>query len=131
MNRFRQARLQAGLSQKAAAISLGVKPPSMSDWETGKSRPTYDHLTDMAELYGVSLDFLLGTDPAAPQPQNEQIKKPAADSSELVETIIDQIRTLPDPALARVSDFLSGLGAGLEIRAAAPADPDPDPGQPE
>ena len=61
MNRYKEARRRAGLSQKAAAISLGVRPPSMSDWESGKTKPTHEHLVAMAALYGTTIDYLIGT----------------------------------------------------------------------
>lgn len=111
MNTFKQARMAAGLSQKAAAISLGVKPPSMSDWENGKAMPTYEHLKDMAELYHVSIEYLLN---------HEQIKKEptAVSDDELRSDLIEQIRNLPDAAIYRVSDFLSGLEAGREMKIA-------------
>ena len=108
MNRFKEARLRAGLSQKAAAISLGVKPPSMSDWESGKTKPTHEHLAAMASLYRTTVDFLVGASDA-------NKKKPAAQSGELLENIVVRLRDLPDPALSRVSDFLAGLQAGQEI----------------
>lgn len=60
MNRYREARIRTGLSQKAAAISLGVKPPSMSDWERGKSQPKQSHLVAMAALYHTTTDYLTG-----------------------------------------------------------------------
>lgn len=110
MNRYREARIRAGLSQKAAAISLGVRPPSMSDWESGKSKPTHEHLVAMAALYGTTTDFLTGASDA-----NE---KQPAQKGELLEDVISRIQALPDPALARVSDFLAGLQAGQEISTA-------------
>ena len=123
MNRYREARIRAGLSQKAAAISLGVRPPSMSDWESGKSKPTHEHLVAMAALYGTTTDFLTGASDA-----NE---KQPAQKGELLEDVISRIQALPDPALARVSDFLAGLTAGQEIAAGVPAaaDPDAEPSQ--
>jgi transcriptional regulator with XRE-family HTH domain len=57
---FRECRERAGLSQKAAALSLHVKPPSVSDWETGKTKPTIENLLNMADLYKTNLDVLLG-----------------------------------------------------------------------
>ena len=60
MFRFKQCREQKGLSQKFVALSLGVKAPSVSDWESGKTRPTLDNLVALAKLYGVSADALLG-----------------------------------------------------------------------
>lgn len=114
MNRYREARVKAGLSQKAAAISLGVKPPSMSDWESGKSKPTHSHLIAMAALYGTTTDYLTGA-------SDTEKKQPAAESSELVDEVISRIQVLSEPELARVSAFLSGLAAGQEIAAASQA----------
>ena len=117
-NRFKKARLRAGLSQKAAAISLGVRPPSMSDWESGKTKPTHEHLAAMASLYRTTVDYLVGA-------SDETEKQPAVRDGELLENIVVRLRELPDPALFRVSDFLEGLQAGQEIAAARAADPDP------
>ncbi len=121
MNRYREARLRAGLSQKAAAISLGVRPPSMSDWESGKTQPTHAHLVAMAALYGTTTDYLTGA-------TDTKEKQPAVRDGELVENIIARVRDLPDPALSRLSDFLEGIAVGQEIAAPAPADPDPGSG---
>lgn len=127
MNRYKEARLRAGLSQKAAAISLGVRPPSMSDWESGKTKPTHHHLVAMAALYKTTTDYLTGA-------TDSKEKQPADNSGELLEKIIDRLRVLPDPALSRVSDFVEGLEAGrqsaaAEVAANMPiakqADPDP------
>lgn len=107
-NRFKKARLRAGLSQKAAAISLGVRPPSMSDWESGKTKPTHEHLAAMATLYRTTVDYLVGA-------SDETEKQPAVQDGELLDHIVVRLRELPDPALFRVSDFLDGLQAGQEI----------------
>lgn len=125
MNRFKEARLNAHLSQKAAAISLGIKPPSMSGWESGDTKPTLENLKAMATLYGVSIDYLLGND----EPQNE--KKPIVVDDGLLEDTIRRVQTLPEPALARVQDFLDGLEAGLSVGSAAPAAAGPADGSAE
>ena len=123
-NRFKEARLRAGLSQKAAAISLGVRPPSMSDWESGKTKPTHEHLAAMAVLYNTTVDYLLGA-------SDQKTKKPAEQSGELLDDIVTRLRELPDPALSRVSDFLEGLQAGQEIAKEAQAHQDPADGPAE
>ena len=121
MNRYKEARLRAGLSQKAAAISLGVRPPSMSDWESGKTKPTHEHLVAMAALYDTTIDYLIGA-------TNTEKEQPTVNDDGLMGSIISQIQELPDPALSRVADFLNGLQAGREVAAAQAADPDPDAG---
>jgi len=57
---FREAREAAGISQKFVAYSLGVKPPNVSRWESGVTFPTVENLIKLANLYGVSTDYLLG-----------------------------------------------------------------------
>lgn len=121
MNRFKEARLKAHMSQKAAAISLGIKPPSMSGWESGDSKPTLENLKAMAELYGVTVDYLLGG--------NETIKKqPTVKDGELLAKTLSRVQSLSDPALQRVQDFLDGLEAGQAIGSAPPAAQDPAAG---
>ena len=39
MYRFKEIRESKGFSQKFVALSLGVKPPSISDWENGEASP--------------------------------------------------------------------------------------------
>ena len=119
MNRYKEARRRAGLSQKAAAISLGVRPPSMSDWESGKTKPTHEHLVAMAALYETTIDYLIGA-------ADTEQKQPTVSDDGLKGEIISQIQSLPDPALSRVADFLSGLKAGQEVAEVAAAVPDPD-----
>ena len=118
MNRYKEARRRAGLSQKSAAISLGVRPPSMSDWESGKTKPTHEHVVAMAALYGTSTDYLMGV-------SDTKEKQPVVQNDELLQDVISRIQVLPDPALSRVSDFLDGLQAGQEVAATQAAAPDP------
>ena len=60
MYKFRQCREAKGFSQKFVAVSLGVKAPSISDWEKGKTNPTIENLIALSKLLGVSCDELLG-----------------------------------------------------------------------
>lgn len=60
MTRLRECRENANLSQKYVAITLGVAPPSVANWERGKTNPTHENTMKLADLYGVSVDYLLG-----------------------------------------------------------------------
>lgn len=60
MFKFKECREKAGLTQKAAAISLKVSVQSISNWETGTRSPGLDQVLKLAELYGVTTDYLLG-----------------------------------------------------------------------
>ena len=45
---------------------LGVSQPTLSAWEGERKNPSVESLIQMSELYGVSLDFLLGLPEALP-----------------------------------------------------------------
>ena len=66
MNRIKEARTAAGLSQKYVAFALGVAGPSVSNWENGKTQPTPENLKALSNLLGVSVDYLLGVDTPTP-----------------------------------------------------------------
>lgn len=67
MNRFRECREASGLTQKYVALTLGVKGPSVSNWESGKTTPTTENVAALAKMYNVSVDYLLGRDEGQPQ----------------------------------------------------------------
>ena len=62
MNRIKEARTAAGLSQKYVAMSLGVAGPSVSNWESGKTKPTPENYVALAQLFSVSVDYLMGVE---------------------------------------------------------------------
>ena len=72
MYRLKECREIRGLSQKEVAATLKVSAPSVSNWESEKTRPTHDNLEKLADLYGVSVDYLLGRD----APVETQKEKP-------------------------------------------------------
>lgn len=59
---FKNIRKQCGLSQQDVADKLQIKQSSVSDWENDVSRPDYEKLIALAELYDVTLYELLGID---------------------------------------------------------------------
>lgn len=61
-NRIRQLRKEAELTQEAIGKKLGVIKQTVSSWENGISEPNSDVLSNMASIFGVSIDYLLGND---------------------------------------------------------------------
>ena len=59
---FKNIRKQCGMSQQEVADKLQIKQSSVSDWENDVSRPDYEKLIALAELYDVTLYELLGID---------------------------------------------------------------------
>lgn len=60
--KLRAARLATGWTQEEAASRLGLRQPTLSRFENGRSLPTLKQFLRLAELYGVSPASLLGAD---------------------------------------------------------------------
>ncbi len=57
--RLRHLRTIKGLSQKFVAEKIGVKNNTLSGYESGRREPDTETLVKLADLYEVSLDYLL------------------------------------------------------------------------
>lgn len=66
---IRTLREQCGMTQEDLAKRLGVKNPAVSKWERGMAYPSMNTAIEMAGLFQVSLDVVLGL---APIPRNEE-----------------------------------------------------------
>lgn len=60
MNRLKEARKAKGLTQVDVAKIIGISQNGYSDWETGKNRVDARSLAKLADLYGVTINYLLG-----------------------------------------------------------------------
>ena len=61
-SRIAEQRKKLGLSQEELAIRLKISPKSISKYERGDRRPSYETLLGMSTIFGVSVDYLLGND---------------------------------------------------------------------
>lgn len=59
-NRLAELRKSKGLSQEELADKLGVSRQAVSKWERGEASPDTDNLIELAKIYGISLDELVG-----------------------------------------------------------------------
>ena len=65
--RLMMLRRQAHLTQKEVADHLRLHRTTYTKYETDKATPDMTCLLALANLFGVSVDFLLGQDPVAPE----------------------------------------------------------------
>ena len=65
-----QLRKKSGWSQEELAEKLNVTRQSVSKWEGAQSIPDLEKILQLAQIFGVSTDYLLGlTDnPGRPEP---------------------------------------------------------------
>lgn len=60
-SRLKQAREINGFTQVEAAEEMDIKRYLITNYETGRTQPDLETLGRMADFYGVSVDWLLGT----------------------------------------------------------------------
>lgn len=58
--RLKALRIQHKLSQAQFGDILGISKPAISDIERGRRATTIEKLTDIADYFDCSVDFLLG-----------------------------------------------------------------------
>ena len=63
MRKFKEARISKGIKAVDAAERLCVHPATLSAWERGTKNPTLENVERMSEIYGVSIDYLMGRSP--------------------------------------------------------------------
>ena len=59
---FKEQREKLGLSQSMLAKKIKTSHQNISRWESGKILPSIDFCVKLADLYGISLDELVGRD---------------------------------------------------------------------
>lgn len=85
---FNQRKLK-GMSQEELAEKVGVSRQAVSKWETGEALPEITKLKALAEIFGVTTDFLLNED--------EERYTPAYESKpDIFDRAIDKIDKLPE-----------------------------------
>ena len=57
---IKNIRVRKGLTQNDVATALGVSSVVYSRYETGSRQPSIEVLIQMADIFGVTVDYLLG-----------------------------------------------------------------------
>ena len=63
-DKIKELRERTGLSQAALAKKVGVTRSAVNAWEMGLSIPTTQYVAELAQLFHVSSDYMLGLDSA-------------------------------------------------------------------
>ena len=58
--RLKELRKSANLSQAKLATKVGFNRSTISDWETRDKEPSFKTLCELARIFDVSTDYLLG-----------------------------------------------------------------------
>lgn len=58
--KIKNLRVNSGLNQVQLAKRLGVTKSAVNSWETGTNSPSLSYIIKLAQIFGVSTDYLLG-----------------------------------------------------------------------
>ena len=92
--RIREARIMAGLSQAQVARLLGVHRPSVTGIEAGNRRVSAEELAQMANLFDVSVAWLVGEAPETIQSDDPRVQLAARELGRLEPDQLDRLLKL-------------------------------------
>ncbi len=109
-------RKKAGLSQDALAERLGVSRQAVSKWELGSAQPDLDNIVALANVFGVTTDWLLTADEPEPAPADDkQPPDPPKTSAPAYPAWVDDLPQFLSRTLKKygwiVGVYLSVIGA--------------------
>jgi len=90
--RLQRLRTKAGLNQREVAKHMGVRAPSISSWEKGRSRPKRDHMVKLAAILGVAISDLV--DDTTPKGFKELIDRSREQIASAAGLSIDRVRII-------------------------------------
>jgi transcriptional regulator with XRE-family HTH domain len=107
--RLREARKMAGLSQGQVAKLLGLHRPAISEIEAGNRRVSAEELTQFAEIYDVTVSWLLAETAEQLETNDPRLQLAARELSKLKPDDLDRLLRLL--ASMRTSDEREGGGS--------------------
>ena len=58
--KIKNLRVNSGMNQVQLAKRLGITKSAVNSWETGINSPSLSYIIKLAQIFGVSTDYLLG-----------------------------------------------------------------------
>ena len=60
-SKLKKARNDTGFTQREVAKEIGIPYSTLANYEVGRTQPDIETIGILADFYGVSVDWLLGT----------------------------------------------------------------------
>ena len=92
--RIREARRMAGLSQGQVAKMLGLQRPSVTEMEAANRAVSAEELAKLAEIYDVSVSWLLGEGVARPDAKDDRLQLAARELTKLKPDDLERLMTI-------------------------------------
>lgn len=100
MNRIKELRELKNMTQVRLSIELEVSQECVSAYEKGKNYPAYKTLLKLSEIFGVSIDYIMGLSDS-PFPTRNLTKQE--------ELILSLISPLDDIKKEKIISYIQGI----------------------
>ncbi len=91
---------EKNITRKELTQATGISSGNISDWKSGRSKPSADKLSLLASFFDVSVDYLLGCDDAKAETDN---------FDENILRLAEMLSTLSDSEMSEVERFIDFL----------------------
>ena len=91
---FEQLLQKNGVTPYKVAKATGVTQTSLSNWKSGRSTPSVKTLQKIADYFGVSLGYLMGTEEQEPNAVDEENNLIVLDSDAL--ELLEELKERPE-----------------------------------
>lgn len=103
-DRLRGLRAEAGLKQSDIAALVNTVPSAVSYWESGRGVPHLDTIQQLADHFGVSMDYMLG------KTDYRKVEVPAETISEPLAILMrGDLKRLPPEAQNEIAEYIKLL----------------------
>lgn len=100
MNRIKELREARGMTQVRLSIELEVSQESVSAYEKGKCFPSYQSLLKLSEIFGASIDYIMGLSDKMTIERNLDVQE---------ETILSMISSLDKNKKEKIIAYIQGI----------------------
>jgi len=101
--RLKMIRKESGFTQKSLANELFVSQQSVWKWEKNESSPNPETIAKMAQIFGVSTDYLLGRDEKEKEPASGEADGQAGKLAKALGGVGIDVDTLSDNEINRIA----------------------------
>ena len=84
---------ERGISPAKLSSDTGISAGNISDWKSGRSKPSAAKLAILSKYFGVTTDYLLGNETSGTKPTDEDIKFALFDGTEgVTDEMYDEVK---------------------------------------
>ena len=84
---------ERGISPAKLSSDTGISAGNISDWKSGRSKPSAAKLAILSKYFGITTDYLLGNETSGTKPTDEDIKFALFDGTEgVTDEMYDEVK---------------------------------------